>query len=408
MTSARHGRAMAFIFVTVLIDSIGFGIVMPVLPQLIVELSGGTMSTAAIYGGWLAVVYALTQFFCAPIMGSLSDRFGRRPVLLLALLAFSADYALMGFAPTLAWLFVGRFVAGITGATFTPAYAFVADVSAPEDRAKNFGLMGAAFGVGFVVGPVIGGLLGEFGVRAPFFAAAALALLNMIYGYFILPETLPKSNRRAFAWSRANPVGALAHLRTYPVVLGLIGVLFVHYLAHNSLPTIWSFYSTEKFQWSPREIGYSLGAVGLLMAVVQGGLIRVIVPRIGERQAAYAGLSLSALAFFGYAFAPYGWVVYIFMLPGALSGIAFPSIQGLMAGVVPSNTQGELQGGIASVSSITAIASPFLMTQLFGYFTAPGAPVYFPGAAYLAAGLLDVVAALLLLRIIRLKAAKPA
>ncbi len=409
MTSGNTSRAMAFIFVTVLIDSIGFGVVLPVLPQLIVELTGGNISTASVYGGWLAVVFAATQFFCAPIMGNLSDRFGRRPVLLLALLAFSIDYTLMGFAPTIAWLFLGRLVAGITGATFTPAYAFVADVSKPEDRAKNFGLMGAAFGVGFVVGPVIGGLLGEFGVRAPFFAAAALALLNMAYGYFVLPETLAKADRRPFSWARANPVGALSHLRGYPVVFGLIGVLFVHYLAHNSLPAVWSFYGAEKFQWSPREIGYSLGVVGLLMAIVQGGLIRAIIPRIGERRAAYIGLSLAAIAFFGYAFAPYGWVACLFMLPGALSGIAFPSIQGLMTGVVPPNAQGELQGGISSVSSITAIVSPFVMTQLFGYFTAPGAPVYFPGAAYLVAGLLEVVAALLLLRMIRLAAVvKPA
>jgi DHA1 family tetracycline resistance protein-like MFS transporter len=342
-------------------------------------------------------------------MGNLSDRFGRRPVLLLALLAFSIDYTLMGWAPSISWLFLGRLISGMTGATFTPAYAYVADVTLPADRAKNFGLMGAAFGIGFVVGPVIGGLLGGFGVHAPFFAAAALAFLNMIYGYFVLPETLEQKERRGFSWSRANPVGALAQMSAYPLVLGLIGVLFVHYLAHNSLPTIWSFYSTEKFHWSPREIGYSLGGVGLMMAVVQGGLIRVIVPRMGERWAAYTGLALSAIAFFGYAFAPYGWVVYVFMIPGALSAIAYPSIQGLMSGVVPANAQGELQGGISSTSSITAIISPFLMTQLFSYFTAPGAPVYFPGASYLAAGVLELIAAALLIRLVRQGiAAKPA
>ncbi|HEX7777007.1 MAG TPA: TCR/Tet family MFS transporter [Parvibaculum sp.] len=409
MAAGSRKHALTFIFVTVLIDSIGFGIIMPVLPRLIVNLTGGDMSTASVYGGWLAVVFALMQFVCAPIMGNLSDRFGRRPVLLLALLAFSADYTLMGWAPSIAWLFLGRLISGITGATFTPAYAYVADVTAPEDRAKSFGLMGAAFGVGFVVGPVIGGLLGEFGTHAPFFAAAALAILNMIYGYFVLPETLAAGNRRNFSWARANPVGALTQIGAYPLVLGLIGVLFVHYLAHNSLPAIWSFYTVEKFHWSPREIGYSLGAVGLMMAIVQGGLIRVIVPRMGERWAAYTGLALSAIAFFGYAFAPYGWVVYIFMIPGALSAIAYPSIQGLMSGVVPANAQGELQGGISSASSVTAVISPFLMTQLFSYFTAPGAPVYFPGAAYLAAGVLELVAAALLIRLVRQGlAAKPA
>jgi DHA1 family tetracycline resistance protein-like MFS transporter len=409
MAAGSRRHALAFIFVTVLIDSIGFGIVLPVLPRLIVDLTGGTMSSASVIGGWLAVVFSTMQFFCAPIMGNLSDRFGRRPVLLIALLAFSADYALMGWAPSIAWLFLGRLIAGITGATFTPAYAYVADITAPEDRAKNFGLMGAAFGIGFVVGPVIGGLLGEFGTHAPFFAAAALAFLNMIYGYFVLPETLATADRRSFSWARANPVGALTQMSAYPLVLGLIGVLAVHYLAHNSLPAIWSFYGAEKFDWSPREIGYSLGVIGLMMAVVQGGLIRTILPRMGERWAAYAGLTLSAIAFFGYAFAPYGWVVYIFMLPGALSAIAFPSIQCLMSGVVPPNAQGALQGGISSVSSITAIFSPFMMTQLFSYFSGPSAPVHFPGAAFLAAGLLELVAAALLIRLLRRGlAAKPA
>ncbi|MGB5949658.1 MAG: TCR/Tet family MFS transporter [Parvibaculum sp.] len=403
MASSSAGRAMAFIFVTVLIETIGFGIILPVLPQLIVELTDSDISTASLYGGWLAVVYAGMQFFCAPIMGNLSDRFGRRPVLLLSLAAFSIDYALMGLAPTLGWLFLGRLVAGITGASYTPAYAYVADVSPPERKAQNFGLIGAAFGLGFIIGPIIGGLLGDFGVRMPFFAAAGLALVNVVYGYFVLPETLPKSTRRDFSWARAHPLGALMALRRYPVVLGMAGVLFLHYLAHNSLPAVWSFYGAEKFDWSPREIGYSLGAVGLMMAIVQGGLIGKIVPRLGERRAAYIGLAFSGIAFLGYAFAPYAWVVYFFMVPSALSGIAYPSLQGIMTGQVPANAQGELQGGLASISSITAIVSPFVMTQLFGYFTSPAAPVHFPGAAYFVAGILEFAAVAMLLRVIRLR-----
>lgn len=403
MAPSSAGRAMAFIFVTVLIETIGFGIILPVLPQLIVELTGSDISTAALYGGWLAVVYAGMQFFCAPLMGNLSDRFGRRPVLLLSLTAFSIDYALMGLAPTLGWLFLGRLVAGITGASYTPAYAYVADVSPPERKAQNFGLIGAAFGLGFIIGPIIGGLLGDLGVRVPFFAAAGLALVNVVYGYFVLPETLPKSARRDFSWARAHPLGALQALRRYPVVLGIAGVLFLHYLAHHSLPAVWSFYGAEKFDWGPREIGYSLGAVGLMMAIVQGGLIGKIVPRLGERRAAYIGLAFSGIAFLGYAFAPNAWVVYFFMVPSALSGIAYPSLQGIMTGLVPANAQGELQGGLASVSSITAIISPFVMTQLFGYFTSPAAPVHFPGAAYFVAGLLEFAAVAMLLRVIRLK-----
>lgn len=401
MAAAGSKKAIGFIFVTVLIETIGFGIVLPVLPQLIVDLTGSDISTASIYGGWLGVVYAGTQFFCAPIMGNLSDHFGRRPVLLASLFAFGIDYALMGFAPTLGWLFLGRFIAGIAGASYTPAYAYIADVSPADQKAQNFGLIGAAFGFGFIIGPVLGGILGNYGVRMPFFAAAALALVNMIYGYFVLPETLAKEQRRNFSWSRAHPLGALKALRRYPLVLGIAGVLFVHYLAHNSLPAVWSFYGTEKFQWSPRQIGYSLGAVGLMMAIVQGGLMRKILPRLGERRAAYIGLTFAAIAFLGYAFAPFGWVVYLFMVPSALSGIAYPSLQGIMSGMVPANAQGELQGGLASISSITAILSPFVMTQLFGYFTSAAAPFQFPGAAYFAAGLLELLAVALLLRTIR-------
>lgn len=406
MTQNSGRLALAFIFITVLAETIGFGIILPVIPGLIVELTGTSLSKAALYGGWLGVVYALMQFLFAPVIGNLSDRYGRRPVLLFSLFVFGIDYLLMGFAPSIAWLFAGRMIAGIAGAAYTPAYAYVADVTPPERRAQNFGLLGAAFGIGFIVGPVIGGLLGEFGPRAPFFTAAALALANMIYGYIVLPETLPADRRRPFSWKRANTLGALAHLRRFPALTGLAGVLLLHMLAHNALPSIWSFYTIEKFGWSPRDIGYSLGAVGILMAIVQGGLIRTVIPRIGAPRAAYIGLLLAALGFFGYAFATQGWFMYVFTVPAALMGLVMPSIQGIMSGIVPANAQGELQGGMTSISSLTAIVSPLFMTQLFGFFTSAAAPFHFPGASFLAAALLELAALLLLARVIRAAATR--
>ncbi|HXN79745.1 MAG TPA: MFS transporter, partial [Steroidobacteraceae bacterium] len=270
--------AFVFVFVAVLIDSIGFGIILPVLPRLIMQLTGVTVDRAAAYGGWLSFVYALMQFFCAPVLGNLSDHFGRRPVLLFALLALGLDYLIMGFAPVIGWLFAGRMVAGIAGASFTPAYAYVADITAPEKRAQSFGLMGAAFGVGFILGPAIGGLLGNFGPRAPFFAAGAIALANFAFGCFALPESLPRESRRAFHWARANPLGTLVQMRKYPVVSLMLGALFLWQLGHQVLPSTWAFYTISKFHWTSAEVGYSLAFVGFLMAVAQGVLTRVLIP----------------------------------------------------------------------------------------------------------------------------------
>lgn len=393
-------HALTFIFITVLIDSIGFGIVIPVFPQLIMELTGEPVNEAARIGGWLAFAYAIMQFGFGPVIGNLSDRFGRRPVLLASLFAFAIDYMLMGIAPTLALLFVGRVIAGITGASHTTAYAYIADISPPEKRAQNFGLIGMAFGMGFIVGPAIGGLLGDqFGTRAPFFVAGGLALLNFLYGWLILPESLPRERRRSFDIKRANPVGTLLRLRRYqPVVLGLAMALFLWQLGHQSLQGTWSFYTIYRFEWSPGMVGASLAAVGVTAAIVQGGLVRVIIPKIGERRAVIVGL-LSGLAGFAmYGLATEGWMIFAGIAVAAFSGLAYPSMNALMSAQVEANAQGELQGAVASLFSLSTIIGPPLMTQLFGYFTGVTAPFQLPGAAFLLAAMLTIASLLLFLR----------
>ena len=393
MLSRQPGaQALVFIFITVLVDTIGFGIILPVTPELIMELTGEGLSRAAMYGGWLLFAFAIMQFFCGPIMGNLSDRFGRRPVLLLSLTAFGLDYLLMGFSRTIAWLFVGRAIAGITGAAYTTAAAYIADITPPEKRAQSFGLMGAAFGLGFILGPAIGGLLGGLGARAPFFVAAALALLNVVYGFFVVPESLPPEKRRSFHWTRAHPLGTLQHLRPYPGVVAMIGALFVWQFAHQVLPSAWAFYTMFKFGWSEALVGASLAAAGVTIAIVQGGLTRALIPKLGERRAALTGLTLGSLGFFGYAMAPKSWVIYAFMPVFAISGLVYPSINALMSQQVPGTSQGELQGGVASAYSLSTIASPPFMTQIFRHFTRDDAPVLVPGAPFYAAAALGMVA----------------
>jgi len=403
VTPPRAGRrALVFIIVTVLIDSIGFGIILPVMPELIMELTGAGLSRAVVYGGWLAFAYAVMQFFCAPVLGNLSDRFGRRPVLLLCLLALGLDYLVMGVAGWIGWLFVGRLVAGITGASFTPAYAYLADISPPEKRAQNFGLIGAAFGIGFIAGPAIGGLLGALGSRTPFFAAAALALFNVTFGYFVLPETLAPEARRSFQWSRANPLGTLLQMRRYPAVIGLFAVTFLWQLGHQVFPSTWSFYTMLKFAWSEAEVGYSLAFVGVIMAIGQGVLTRVLIPRLGgERRAALAGLLCATAGYVGYAFATQGWMMYAWMLTWFLGGLVYPSLNAIMSRQVPASVQGELQGGVASLYSLSSIVGPPLMTQLLGYFSSPQAPVQVPGAAFLASAVLSMGCILLFARTLR-------
>ena len=298
--SASSRRAVLFIFVTVLIDSIGFGLILPVMPQLIVELTGLGLGSAAAYGGWLAFAYAIAQFFCAPVLGNLSDRFGRRPILLTALFALGIDYLVMGIAPTIGWLFLGRVVAGMAGASFTTAYAYIADVSPPEKRSQNFGLVGAAFGAGFIIGPVIGGLVGTLGSRAPFIAAAILALLNTGFGLVALPESLPPESRRPFKWSRANPLGTLLQIRHYPSVAWMIAAAFFWQLGHQVLPSVWSFYTILKFGWSTAAVGYSLAVAGIVMVIGQGFLTRALIPKFGgDRRAVIVGLIFGAITYLG-------------------------------------------------------------------------------------------------------------
>lgn len=402
MTRTPAGTsAVLFIFTTVLLDTVGFGIILPVLPALIVQLTGEGLSRASEYGGWLWFVYAVMQFFCAPVLGNLSDRFGRRPVILFALSALGVDYLIMGLAPTLAWLFVGRTVAGMAGASFTPAYAYLADVSPPQRRAQNFGLVGAAFGMGFIIGPAVGGLLGTLGPRAPFFAAAGLSLLNFVFGLFVLPESLPLERRRPFDLKRANPLGTLVHLRRYPAVIGLAGALFLWQVGHQVLPSTWAFYTMFQFGWSEAQVGASLAFVGVIMAISTGGLTRLLVPRLGERKAALAGLLSGAAAFLGYAFATQGWMMYAWMVAWLFAGLVHPSMNAIMSRLVAADAQGELQGGVASLFSISAIVGPLLMTQVFGAFSAATARWHFPGAAFLCAAALAACAALLFVRAVR-------
>jgi len=403
MSARKTGRgALLFIFIAVLVDSIGFGIILPVLPRLIMQLTGVTVDRAAVYGGWLSFVYAVMQFFCAPLLGNLSDRFGRRPVLLFALLALGVDYLIMGFAPVISWLFVGRVIAGVAGASFTPAYAYVADVTEPARRAQNFGLIGAAFGIGFIVGPAIGGLLGSLGPRAPFFAAALIALTNTVFGYFALPESLPPQSRRAFQWARANPLGTLAQMRRYPVVRLMLGALFLWQLAHQVLPSTWAFYTTYRFHWTSAQVGYSLAFIGSVIAIAQGVFARVLIPALGgERRAALAGMASAFIAYVGYALATQGWMMYLVGLTTFLFALTYPSMNAIASQQIPADAQGELQGAIACLLSLSAILGPPLMTQVFGYFSGPVAPVYLPGAAFLTAALLTAVCAVLFGRALR-------
>jgi DHA1 family tetracycline resistance protein-like MFS transporter len=403
MRARNAGKgALLFLFIAVLVDSIGFGIILPVLPGLIMQLTGVSIDRAAAYGGWLSFVYAIMQFFCAPVLGNLSDHFGRRPVLLFALLALGIDYLIMGFAPVIGWLFVGRAIAGLAGASFTPAYAYVADITPPERRAQRFGLMGAAFGIGFIVGPGVGAVLSHFGVRAPFFAAGVLALANATLGFFALPESLAPELRRPFQWTRANPLGTLAQMRRYPVVLLMLGALFLWQLAHQVLPSTWSFYTISKFHWTAAQVGYSLVFVGTLMAIAQGLLTGVLIPWLGgERRAALAGMASAVVAYVGYAVVTEGWMMYVVALTTFVFALTYPSVQALTSQQIPADAQGELQGAVACLYSLSSIIGPPLMTQVFARFSRPAAPVYFPGAAFLTAAALTIASALLLVRALR-------
>ncbi len=392
----KNNKAIIFIFITLLIDVIGIGIIIPVVPSLVSQLTGEGFNEASRYGGWLMFSYAVMQFIFSPIIGNLSDKYGRRPVLLLSLLGLGLDYLLHAVAPTIAWLFAGRIIAGLFGASFTTATAYIADVSTPEKRAQNFGMVGAAFGLGFIIGPVIGGLSADWGgARMPFYVAAGFSLLNFLYGYFILPESLPKEKRRAFEWKRANPVGSLIQLNKYPIVSGLIASLLLIYIAAHAVQSNWGFYTMFQFNWTEKEVGYSLGFVGFLVALVQGGLIRLIIPKIGKKRAVYFGIALYGIGLSLFAFANQSWMMYAFCIPYCLGGIAGPTLQGIISTQVPDNEQGELQGALTSLMSVTTIIGPLLMNNLFATFSSESALVYFPGMAFLSGALLTFLSAFL-------------
>jgi MFS transporter, DHA1 family, tetracycline resistance protein len=395
MKKDKKQAAIGFIFVTLLIDITGWGIIIPVIPKLISELIHGDISEAAKYGGWLTFAYAITQFVFAPIMGNLSDQYGRRPILLFSLFGFSLDYLLLAFAPTITWLFVGRIIAGITGASITTAAAYIADVSTPENRAKNFGLIGAAFGLGFIIGPVIGGLLGQYGSRVPFYAAAILCMLNFLYGYFILPESLAKKNRRKFELKRANPIGAFMNLKKYPSLVGLVIAIFILYVASHAVQGNWSYFTMYKFSWTEKMVGISLGVIGLLVGIVQGVLIRWINPLLGNQKSIYIGMALYTLGMFLFASATEGWMMFVFLIPYCLGGIAGPALQSVVSSQVPANEQGEIQGTLTSLMSASAIIGPPLMSSVFYYFTHKTAPFQFAGAPFVLGGILMLVSTII-------------
>ncbi|MES2890374.1 MAG: TCR/Tet family MFS transporter [Bacteroidota bacterium] len=384
----KKSAAISFIFITLLIDVTGIGLIIPVVPGLIEQLIHGDISDASRYSGLLAFAYAIMQFLFSPLLGNLSDKFGRRPILLLSLLGLGIDYIFLALAPTIGWLFVGRVIAGIAGASFTTATAYIADISTAENRAKNFGMVGAAFGLGFILGPVIGGFLGNYGVRIPFVVAAVLSLINCVYGYFVLPESLAPEHRRPLDYKKIIPIASLVYLKKYTAVIGLFFAFFLIYLAANAVQSTWSFFTIKQFNWTPKTIGISLGLVGLLVGAVQGGLIRFITPVLGNKKSIYLGLALYTIGLLLFAFATKSWMMFVFLLPYCLGGICGPALQSIISGQVPPNEQGELQGGLTSIMSLTNIFGPLLMTGLFAYFTSPKAPIQFAGAAFLLGSIL--------------------
>lgn len=393
---------VVFILLTVVIDAMGIGLIIPVMPVLIQEVGGGTLAEAAIWGGILSTAFAVMQFLFGPVMGGLSDRFGRRPVLLLALLVMAFDYVLMALAGSVWILLIGRLVGGITAATQSTASAYMADITVPQMRAANFGLIGAAFGAGFVLGPLLGGLLAQYGTRAPFWVAAALATANALFGWVVLTETVTDSTRRAFNWRRANPLGALRSLGRLPGVTPLLAIYFIYHVGFAVYPAVWSYFGIERFDWSPATIGLSLGLFGGMMALVQGGLIRPVLRSFGERGTVIAGHVASIISFTLIAVLTSGSWVLILTPLAALGGIIPPALQGMMSARVANDAQGELQGALTSASALAMILSPLVMTNVFAQFTAADTPVYLPGAPFLLAAALSILGLTVILSTARL------
>ena len=390
MRSPAERRALIVVLSVLLIDMIGFGIVMPVMPDLIVDLTHTPLAEAARLSGWLMGVFAVMQLVFGPVIGGLGDHFGRRPVILFSMFAFGIDYLVMGFAPTYGWLFVSRALAGVAGASFVSAIAYISDITPPERRAQSFGLVGAAFGAGFVIGPAIGGLLGQLGTRAPFFAAGGLALANCAAGAIVLPESLPPERRRPFSIVRANPFGTFRSLARHPGAVLLFVAWFLWMMAHQSYPSTWAFFTKIKFGWSDAAVGASLAYAGLTLALAQMFVTRRLVPRIGERRAIVLGLTMGMVGFVGNALVPQGWMVFGVLTLSALQGLVFPSMNSALSKAVPPNEQGELQGGVASLQSMSAIVGPLLMTQSLAFFAGDSTPVHLPGAPFLLAATLTL------------------
>ncbi len=388
---AKRGASVAFIMVVLLLDTLGIGLIIPVLPRLIDEIAPGDLADASRYYGALVALYSTMQLVFAPVLGALSDRFGRRAVILSSLLGAALNYLLLALAPNLAWLVVGRILAGITGASFSAATAYIADVTPAEKRASAFGLIGTAFGLGFIVGPALGGLLGDLSLRAPFLAAAALNGLNVVYGLFVLPESLLPENRRPFSLARANPFGALSSLTRNRVLLGLTGTIVCGYMAQMILQCSWALHTQARFGWRPIDIGISLAVVGVASALVQAGLIRVAIPRIGERRAVLVGLVFSVTGYVAMACATEGWMMYVLIFPFSIGGLAGPATQAILTREVGASEQGELQGTLVSLQSLTAIVGPLLATSLFARFAPEDAVPRIPGAPFFAAAALNAL-----------------
>ncbi len=391
-TPAPRRAAVIFIFITVVLDILALGIVIPVLPMLVEDFLGGNTARAATVYGLFGTVWALMQFVFAPILGALSDRWGRRPVILISCLGLGLDYVLMALAPTLAWLFVGRVISGITAASFSTAGAYIADVTPVEKRAASFGILGAAFGLGFVLGPAMGGVLGAVNPRLPFWVAAALALLNAAYGYFVLPESLPAELRTSFSWSRVNPLGSLRLLRSHRELFGIATVTVFYQMAHHVLPSVFVLYGSYRYGWDPRATGLTLAAVGVVSVIVQGGMVRPLVARFGERRTLLLGLASGAVGFVIYALADTGRMFWLGIPVFGLMGLYGPSAQGLMTRHVRPSEQGQLQGINSSFMGLTGIFGPALFTLTFSAFIGRYAAWHLPGAPFLLAAALMATA----------------
>lgn len=394
VTGKQRQAALIFIFITVLIDVLAFGVIIPVLPHLVQQFVGGDTSTAAYWTGVFAFAFSLVQFFSTPIQGALADRYGRRPVILLSCLGLGADFIFMALAPNLAWLFVGRVISAATSASFTTANAYIADVTPPDQRAKGFGMIGAAFGLGFIVGPLIGGVLGDIDHRLPFWFSAGLALINFAYGLFVLPESLPKEKRTAvFDWHHAKPMGGVKMLREYPQIWGLVAVVFIANFAHYVYPSTFVLFADAAYGWKEKEAGYVLAAVGVLSVIVNVVLIGKVVKALGERRALLFGLACGTVGFLIYGLASKGWMFLAGLPISALWAIAAPATQALITRQVPPDAQGRIQGSMSSLISLAGIFAPAVFAGAFGFFIGPHAPVRLPGVAFLIASLLLAVAA---------------